>query len=1104
MVCTLITSTFFDDSDKIGHVSLARNVLILTLILDDEHGVLNLKLWSIYYHLYLDDASLELLSTQASKLCDLAKSLESWHNGKYGHMLRFCNSSTMKRVRNVWNTYCFPKFDCPEHKSWAQHAASAIQRAMDSRNARVGSSANVLSEMRSAAPASIRAITDAPKLERHFWDHGTTDEEPASVSNTGHINPMFVTDASTLHYGTDPLLGFHLVTAYSSLKKESPLQTKASREKQLPFKVVEAARVQFEAWVKAFRQTSVKKTVIRFFAGDAIHFSYALQLTNATKLKSTNIYHEPYHWDPIVLDDFTYAKVGNQPVQFNVIDTSNLIDHLGSLNLLVAVAPLLCNSSSASLYTECLVHQESSQQNYIDNLLCGHFPTISTLMGLFPVEYWSNSSPHSSIDDMLLDSNYGASDLRDRGRKHIKLTWKQSIAGLASDTTNTRAMLQLNEVELARILYKMYLDMFPHENMQLLSSDFSPGFLSKQSMPRYHRGSFALVLRFLRNRIATNWNVMMSNLLDLIETESTVMMSLNYIQELYLYLHLYSVHTVATLSLPIQPDISRKGRLANWKEIPSILCVTLIVPREKVKVITEVDTREIGTPIMQCLIQSSMSYKSKRWQNIFSVIQISFGNLSTTGTRYTDSFQVNIEEDQLRWRGTSPLLVSFLVPTWTLLLEPQDAKIAFGIQSTPDATRTFISALGVEMNIFETTLGDEKSVFFTRFAPNQKDDSSLMLHPSSRISGPSTEKSGVNNTISANIDLATLKLTTLTCRLYMLSSDLQRALQSGGAVQTSQKSPCTFFETVGPNSIPIVFHFPAPVIRMKSRTRIARKSLYIEVEAPLADVTTWKDFPAYLYPVLLTRNIPILWNMSRLNLECLPIIDTSKKVEIQWLNTHIGGMFNTRERQLKAQATAATAKGDVRFAFRDSLLTLFMLFTGLQGHKSHITTLNNPTGGGVHVIILVSSLKLDLSNRTVFLDCAMLPLTHKLMPQLGLFLRDFSGLEVCHIEVDTDEIQLWRQNLPAMVERCRSWSHQVCCEYRAQGRIPLSIENGHQVICSCGNGKFPTDFIDGIPHWKSVSRYFVRAAISLCFSAAFSEQLVDLNIFREKLCPMPP
>jgi hypothetical protein len=67
-----------------------------------------------------------------------------------------------------------------------------------------------------------------------------------------------------------------------------------------------------------------------------------------------------------------------------------------------------------------------------------------------------------------------------------------------------------------------------------------------------------------------------------------------------------------------------------------------------------------------------------------------------------------------------------------------------------------------------------------------------------------------------------LLLTTLICRLQILSDDLQKALQSGGGVQTSQRSPCTFIETVGPKSIPIAFHFPAPVTRMKSKTRIAR------------------------------------------------------------------------------------------------------------------------------------------------------------------------------------------------------------------------------------------------------------------------------------------
>jgi len=189
---------------------------------------------------------------------------------------------------------------------------------MRSRKAHVGESANVLPGIRSAAPAGIRAIIDAPKLEQHFWDHGTTDEKLAGVSKVDHINPMFVTDSSTLHYGTDPLLGFHLATAYSPLKKESPLQSASIRKRNLPFKVVEAARVQFEAWGKAFRQSSAQDMTIRFFAGDAISFSYALQHANVTKTKSANIYCDSYHWDPIALNGSDYAEAGAAPLQFNV------------------------------------------------------------------------------------------------------------------------------------------------------------------------------------------------------------------------------------------------------------------------------------------------------------------------------------------------------------------------------------------------------------------------------------------------------------------------------------------------------------------------------------------------------------------------------------------------------------------------------------------------------------------------------------------------------------------------------------------------------------------------------------------------------------------
>lgn len=1009
----------------------------------------------------------------------------------------------MKRVRDVWNTYRIPEMNSQRHKSWFQHANLAVQRAMKSRKARMGDSAIALSEMRSAAPAGIRAIKDAPKLAQHFWDHGTTDEKRAGVPNSDHINPMFVTDSSTLHYGTDPLLGFHLSTAYTPLAKESPLHSESMRKRSFPFKVVEAAQVQFEAWAKAFRRSSAQDTAIRFFAGDAISFSYALQHANNTRIKPANIYSDSYHWDPIVLNGPDYTEAGAAPLQFNSIDTSNLIDHVGSMNLLVAVAPLLSNSSYSSLYTEYLVQREGSQQDRINSMVCGHFPTMSTLMGLFPVEYWANSSPCSSVDDLLLDSSYGTADDNSQMKQmHIKLTWRRTAAGITSLALDTQLRLHLDELGLARILHKVYVNMFRHENVQFLFSNLNPRSLSNHSMPRFHRGSFALVLRFVRSRVETDWEKMMGHLLDLIEIDTTVLMSLNYIQELYLYLKLYGVLSVPTLSSsPVQSNFpgATPGGLSCWKNIPPILSATLIVPREKIKVITDIDATKIGSPIMHCVVQSSPSYQSQRWQNIFSVVQVSFGNLSTAGTRNSQSFQVSIIEDELRWRGSSPLIVSFMVPTWTLLLEPEAAKIAFGIQSTPAAAHTFLGTLGTELNIFETTLGDESSVFFTSFPPNQSDTSSLLPFPRSAQSASSTGKSIASSKISANIDSAVGKLTTLICRLQILSDDLQKALQSGGAVQTSQRSPCTFLETVGPDSIPIAFHFPAPVTKMKSRTRIARKSLYIEVEAPLADATIWKSFPAHLHPVFLARRTPLIWNLSRLNLNCLPIIDISKKAEIQWLNVHAGGMFNTRERHLKTQPTSTSTESDVRFAFRDSLFSLFMHFTGLQGQQSHFATLNNPTGGGVHVIILISSLKLDLSNRTVVLDCAVLPLTNRLMPQLGPFLSAFSSQKICHIKVDADELQLWKQNLPAMVERCRSWPRLARCEYRTHSCIPLSTENGQPVICSCGNGKIPANFITGVPHWESVSRCFVRAAISLCFSTAFSEELFDVKLLKKEL-----
>ena len=94
-------------------------------------------------------------------------------------------------------------------------------------------------------------------------------------------------------------------------------------------------------------------------------------------------------------------------------------------------------------------------------------------------------------------------------------------------------------------------------------------------------------------------------------------------------------------------------------------------------------------------------------------------------------------------------------------------------------------------------------------------------------------------------------------------------------------------------------------------------------------------------------------------------------------------MFSARERSLRENSLLSCSEEErTRVSFKDSLFSLLMHFTGIQGKKACIFGLHNPTGGGVHIILFVSSLRLDLANRTVVLDAVVLPLYDDLMPKI--------------------------------------------------------------------------------------------------------------------------
>ena len=110
------------------------------------------------------------------------------------------------------------------------------------------------------------------------------------------------------------------------------------------------------------------------------------------------------------------------------------------------------------------------------------------------------------------------------------------------------------------------------------------------------------------------------------------------------------------------------------------------------------------------------------------------------------------------------------------------------------------------------------------------------------------------------------------------------------------------------------------------------------------------------------------------------------------------------------------------------------------------------------------------------------------MPKLDTFFVELTKMGICTIKVDDDELKLWKQILPAWVERCRQWDHRPSCQYLTASKIPLSLEFGRNPLCSCGEGKLPSGHILGIARWDLAAKYAVRAAISPIFSVPFVEQ----------------
>ncbi|KAK0726537.1 hypothetical protein B0T21DRAFT_371777 [Apiosordaria backusii] len=146
--------------------------------------------------------------------------------------------------------------------------------------------------------------------------------------------------------------------------------------------------------------------------------------------------------------------------------------------------------------------------------------------------------------------------------------------------------------------------------------------------------------------------------------------------------------------------------------------------------------------------------------------------------------------------------------------------------------------------------------------------------------------------------------------------------------------------------------------------------------------------------------------------------------------------------------------------------------------------------------IFISAIRLDLSNRTLVLNATVMPATfERLERQARVFQDMLETGKVISVNVTLDELRLWKEVLPSMVERCREWEHKERCAYFKGGQRrapPLSVGIGERILCDCGVDVFPQDYhVDYMgSNWNYAKKHCVRAAISPMFASSLVDELL--------------
>jgi hypothetical protein len=993
---------------------------------------------------------METIRLHSIKLGALSESLDKWKTGPY-KALDIGTAETLRQLHRYW----LKCSQTPTRKVYEQ--TQTAMREVFSKLKAEDDELVIAPLIRSFGPDAGLWQCIASSHICEYWTFGvadTLDSPKQPICNPLFLYSSVAGDQFAIHKNTHPLSVFNLgMISVREPFDPSDRYNDAKRIKESMPKVLLNAKEQFRTWCEAFKTAEIS---LQFVIGDPMAFCYALLKQDAPQhVQFITNYSAP--WSP----NSTLDLKSVIPTSFNVIDTSNLMDNVGLVNVLVATVPLLEESPSSTIYTITATRPWPGDTEILEDYMGTPYVTCSVL-GIAPVAYLTGVSNTGLSQDEALVIDM----IEPEHPIPLQMVWKIPSGGDPNVKIQNKHCF--DAVELSGFLFSIYTRMFVHEEAMhnILQDGFKRTVETKHISVRHTKAGFAAFVAFLKRRHSTNFDQAIEAFHELLKftTES---------QDLRLQMVCMGVE-MPKMELPSTEELKAMfpqlgdGEIRSPDEIKPVTFVVFTVPRARLRAVTQrYMERKVKYEFHVRLYSTPTSYQ------IFSSPSAAFGTLVTDSDGET---RILFGDDG--WHGISdlhitlPLLTSFFITetTWT---------ISFHLTATPGTSKAFRKNYGKDLEIFRSSVLDTNHVRILNSLPNAPTTQPTLIPEAARTMAKSNFRITKSH---PNLNFSKKSFATFTTRITF-RGEFDRPFSR---LQPKQTSPCVI--TVTYEGMEEACEFPFPVVGDTARLRVARKSGWIEVVVSLYHPPEDRigGYSTRFMPLTRDNNgLLCSWSVPTLNFNRIEHLKEMPKGDSPG-NNWSANVFET--------FTSDREKDEIRvlnifnYILKAVKVSMFRIFSYIYAGPKHCI-INLGTGGRTASILFITGVYFDFTLQTIVAKAYVFQFTADQVDEYPIIESVLSSMAVRNtaktIQTTQLELDCWTRMFPALVGRCRDWKHLASCEYSGDLLTAPSVRS--RTYCSCGRGKVGEDFLK-VKEWKGMEKYVTLCALSAVFPAPFVEE----------------